>query len=83
MSVDLFCYASDYSEKAIQLIRALVIKNADLLTEKFPTSEPKAAEKNQKDIAVEHQFFAESVFLIHLSDKNAADLVTTVSDIVK
>jgi hypothetical protein len=83
MSVDLFCYTSDCSEKASQLIRALVEKNADLFPNKFSISEPRTAGENHKDIALENHFFPESVFLIHLSDKNSADLVANVSDLVK
>ena len=83
MSVDLFCYTSDYSEKATQIIRALVIRNADLFPNKFSISDPRTAEENQKDIALEHHFFPASVFLIHLSDKNSADLISHVSELVK
>jgi len=83
MSVDLFCYTSDGAENANRSIRALHIKNVDLFSKKFLISEPKDIDEIERGIALDYNFLAKSIFLLHLNDKSSADLVTVVVETVK
>jgi hypothetical protein len=83
MSVDLFCYTSEPIGKAGEIIASLNVTNTELFQNKFSISTPRIVDENQKYIALEHEFSAESTFLVHLNDKNSAELVIDVSKKIK
>ena len=83
MSIDLFCYAAQSPEAANAVIAKLAAKHQGLFQSRFLISNAEATSEIENEIASEYGLAARSIFLISLNDKNYADILPAVEDLVK
>ncbi len=83
MAVDLFCYAAEVPEAVEKKMAQLAECHHELFPKKFLISKVLVANALHKEIAREYGGAAESLFIVSLNDKSAADLMEGVVGIIK
>jgi hypothetical protein len=80
MSVDLFCYSSDPAEEVNKVLDSVKKQHPEIFNSDFLIFNAKASSAIHKEIALEHQFDANSIFIVSLNNKSASTLVIEVAD---
>lgn len=83
MSVDLFCYSSDPVEEVNKALDAVKKQYPEIFSSDFLIFNAKASSAIHKEVALEHQFDANSIFIVSLNNKSASTLVIDVADKLK
>ena len=83
MAIDIFCYSSLSMEEIEGIVRPLIKKHPDIFLEKFLISRASKTSAGEEEFALDYDFHANSIFLIHVNDKNATNLVPEVAEIMK
>jgi hypothetical protein len=83
MAIHLFCYVTTSIEMTNEIIKLVSFAHHDLFQSRFLISAPTIVGDHEKEIALEHNCSAQSIFLVRLNDKSAADLLLDVSEKLK
>ena len=83
MAIDLFCYTTDSSVAVKQMVDVLKKKHQGLFFERFLISEVRDVTAAGKQIALDFGLAPKCLFLVRLNDKSAADLISTVTFVLK
>ena len=83
MAIDLFCYVTETSDAVRKTLDAIQETHQGLFFERFLISEVHAVTPVEEDIALDFGLIARCLFLVRLNEKEAADLISTVTYILK
>lgn len=83
MAVDLFCYAAEAPEAVEKKLAELAEYHHEFFPKRFLISKVLVANSLHKETARGYGGVAESLFIVSLNDKSAADLVGGVAGIIK
>jgi hypothetical protein len=83
MAIDLFCYVAMESGGVESSLDSLKSKRADLFSSRFLIAKVLEARGPFAEIADEHGLQAKSYFLVSLNEKDAADRIKEVAEVIK